>query len=89
MAQFFKLPKNRRFSYKPRYYNEMAEKRKEREERIRKEVEAEKSGNYQSDASEELSNYITIARRTKKKSNIRLFVILVILLLIFYFFLLK
>ncbi len=88
MASFFQLQKNKRFAFKPRYYNEMEEKRKEREERIKKEIEAEKLG-VARDPKVDLANYIKIARNTKKKSNVRLLVILLLLLVIFYFFLIK
>jgi len=86
MAKLFHIPKSKRFSYKPRFYSEVDEKRKEREERIRKEVEAEKAGKPIEYSREGLENYIKIARRTRKKSNMRIMVILVILLLLFYFF---
>jgi hypothetical protein len=87
MAQFFHLQKSKRFSYKPRYYNEMEERRKEREERIDKEIEAERLGKPIRVSKEDMANYIRIARRTKKKSNVRLLVILALLFLIFYLFL--
>ncbi len=89
MANFFQLPKNKRFSFKPRYYNEMAEKRKEREGRIIKELKSEKAGKQYRNEEKEMENYITLTRRHKKKSNMRLLVILVLLLLIFYFFFYK
>lgn len=85
MASFFKLPKNRRFSYKPRYYNEREELRKEREAAIIKEVEAEKQGKRTKLTKDEMDNYIQLTRRTRKKSNIRLLVILALLLLLAYY----
>ena len=89
MAKFFHLQKNRRFSDKPRYYNEMDELRKAREERIKKEIEAEKQGKPSRVSKEDMANYLKITRRTQKKSNVRILVILALLLLIFYFFFLK
>jgi len=89
MAKLFHLQKSKRFSYIPRYYDEKAELRKEREERIIKEIELEKQNKATRITKEEMSNYIKLARRTKKKSNARLLVILALLLLIFYFFFLK
>lgn len=39
---FTKTPQHQRFNYKPRFYNPAEEERKEREDRIRKELELEK-----------------------------------------------
>lgn len=89
MAKFFHLPKSKRFAYKPRYYDEMKERREEREERIKKEVELEKQGKASRITKEDMANYIKMTRRTQKKSNVRLVVILAILLMIFYFFFIK
>jgi hypothetical protein len=38
---FAKTPQNQRFNYKPRFYDPLKEELKEREERIRKELELE------------------------------------------------
>lgn len=89
MAKFFHLQKAKRFNYQPRYYDEAAEQRKEREERIIKEVEAERQGKPTRISKESMANYIKMARKTQKKSNIRLLVILALLLLIFYVFFFK
>lgn len=85
MARFLHLPKSKRFNYKPRYYNEQAERRKEREAAIIQELEAVKKGRPVDLSKKEMENYIQMSRRTKKKSNIRLLVILVILMLLFYY----
>lgn len=85
MARFFHLPRSKKFTYKPRYYDERVERRKERETAIVKELEAEKNGKRSSLTKDEMNNYIQLARRTKKKSNIRLLIILVILLLLMYY----
>ena len=89
MAKFFHLQKSKRFSYKPRYYDERAERRKGHEEAIIKEIEAEKAGKKTRLAKEDMENYIKIARRTQKKSNTRILVIMIILMLLFYFFFYK
>jgi len=86
MAKLFHIPKPKRFSYKPRFYNEVEELRKEREVRLKREVEAEKQGRSTEFSREGMANYIKFARRTRKKSNMRILVILVILLMLFYFF---
>lgn len=41
VSLFTKTPNNKRFSYTPRFYDQKAEERKEREERIRREIERE------------------------------------------------
>jgi hypothetical protein len=89
MARFFSLPKNKRFTFTPRYYDERAEMRKERNEQIKREVEAEREGKKSRFTKEEMAHYIKMTRRTQKKSNMRLLVILALLLAIFYFFLIK
>lgn len=83
MAKFFHLQKSKRFSYNPRYYNEMKEQRLEREKEIIEDVEAEKLGKPRL-TKDDMDNYIKIARRTQKKSNVTLVIILVILIAIFY-----
>ncbi len=89
MASFFSLPKHKRFSFTPRYYNESAEKRKERNEQLQKEFEAKKEGKNARISKDDLANYIKMTRRTQKKSNMRILVILVLLLAIFYLFFIK
>ncbi len=89
MARLFQLPRNKRFTFHPRYYDEKAEKRREREERINREVEAEKSGKPVRVTKEDMDNYIKMARKTRKKSNVRLLVILAVLFLIYYYFFFK
>lgn len=41
VSLFTKTPSNKKFGYTPRYYDQKAEERKEREDRIRREVERE------------------------------------------------
>ena len=88
MGKFFHLQKSKRFSYKPRYYNEMDEQRKEREKKIIQEVEDDKLGKPRV-SKEDMDSYLKIARRTQKKSNVTLFVILGLLVAIFYMFFIK
>ncbi len=88
MAKFFNLPKHKGFQYKPRFYDEREEQRKERNARLQREIEDEKSG--RSVRNGEYGNhYIKFARKTRKKSNIRIFVILGILLLLYYFLMMR
>lgn len=89
MASLFQIRKSKRFNYKPRFYNEREELREERHSKIRKEVEAEKSGKSTGFSREDSENYIKFARKAQKKSNLRLLLILIILLLLSYLFLYK
>lgn len=85
MAKFFHLPKAKRFEYKPLYYNEITEQRKERNAAILKEIEAEKQGKKVALTKEELDNYIRLSRKAHKKSNKRLLIILALLTVLFYY----
>ena len=88
MAKFFHLQKSKRFSYKPRYYNEMDEQRKERETKVLQDLDDEKLGKPRV-TKEDMDSYLKIARRTQKKSSLTLFVILILLIAIFYFMFVK
>lgn len=89
MAGIFKLPKSKKFNLKPRFYNEREELRKERFEKIKLEVEAEKEGKSTGLKKGDLVNYIQVRRKAQKKSNLRVFLILTVLLLLFYYFFYK
>ncbi|NOT74552.1 MAG: hypothetical protein HOP08_06445 [Cyclobacteriaceae bacterium] len=52
VSLFTKAPGYKRFSYEPRFYDQKAEERKEREDRIRQEIERERG-----QRSEETSDY--------------------------------
>ena len=54
ISLFTKAPNYKRFSYEPRYFDAKAEERKEREERIKREIESER-GQKQTD--EEATDY--------------------------------
>jgi len=62
----------------------MAENRKKRQERILREIEAEKEGKSFRISPEEREHYIQFARKSRKKSNIRLLIILFILFFLVY-----
>ncbi len=55
ISLFSKTPNHKRFSYKPRYWDQEGEERREREERIRREIEREKG--IKPDASEVQEGY--------------------------------
>lgn len=54
ISLFTKTPNHKRFGYKPRYWDPEAEERKEREDRIRKEIERERG---QTEPTEEGEDY--------------------------------
>ncbi len=88
MAKIFNLPKHKSFNYKPRFYNEKEELRRERNARLQREIEDEKAG--RSGRNGEYGNhYIKFARKTRKKSNIRIVVILGVLLLLYYLLMMR
>ncbi|MFZ5942264.1 MAG: hypothetical protein ACOYXB_16985 [Bacteroidota bacterium] len=88
IPRFFKLPKNRQFSYTPIYYDQDKEERLERERRIRAEMglAVEETGQ-RSSMIQRGSFRQSISQKQVKAnrySNIRLFVILGVLLLLAY-----
>lgn len=77
---FIKLPGHRQFDYKPMFYNEQDDKRRERQKRIDREVRVEQGGN-----TDEAPNFIHFARKERQKSNKRIFVIFIALAALYYF----
>ena len=77
---FIKLPGHRQFDYKPMFYNEQDDKRRERQKRIDREVRIEQSGDI-----DEAPNFIHFARKERQKSNKRIFVIFIALAALYYF----
>ena len=70
ISLFSKTPGHKRFSYQPRYWDQAAEERKEREERIRREVEQQKSeAEGVSDYRSRISGSFKVARRRSAKSK--------------------
>lgn len=93
--KFINLPKSRQFNIATRFYDPQKEAMKEREERIRKELEGEKEGgsdfHYGAGIKGSFRSASKINSKTleevRKKSNKRLLYILVILVILVYFFL--
>jgi hypothetical protein len=92
LPSFIKLPRYKRFEYKPLYYNEAKEEMKNRYERIKDELnlsDPDKPG-YKSDAFRERLksrwNRNTYSKSVST-SNFRVFLILIVIVaLIWYFF---
>ncbi len=74
ISLFTKTPTHKRFAYKPRYWDQEAEERREREERIRRELEREKGiapedvGDYRA----RMTGSFQSARRRSNKSKAEL-----------------
>lgn len=68
VSLFSKTPSNKKFSYKPRFYDQKAEERKEREDRIRQEVERERGGK-SSEANDHRSRIVGSFQSARKRSN--------------------
>jgi hypothetical protein len=70
ISLFTKTPSYKRFSYAPRYYDAKEEERKEREERIRREIAREKgeAGAESGDYRARIAGSFQSARRRSNKS---------------------
>jgi len=90
--RFFHTPRNKRFNYKPIYYNEQEEELKERVEKIKREMgytdEAGKNKPYTSTIRKgQMRGYYNRSTQKKRQSSIRLVIIFFVLLLLAYFLL--
>lgn len=87
--RFFHTPRNKRFSFTPRYYDEQKEDLERRVEQIKQEMginENDPNKPYISKIRKgEMRGYFKKSREYKKRSTIRLFVILIILIAIAYY----
>lgn len=86
---FVKLPSNRRFSFKPRYYDPQKEELEQRVSRIQREIDAENNGLKDPEA---LRDKLSTTwrnnnrRSANQKSNMRIAMIAAVLFLVFYFY---
>ena len=69
ISLFSKTPNYKRFSYEPRYYDAKAEERREREERIRREVARENGAAAESTYRGRISGSFHAARRRSGKGS--------------------
>lgn len=72
ISLFTKTPNHKRFNYTPRYWDQEAEERKEREERIRREIEREKGIQAEGEAGDyrtRITGSFHTARRRSDKSK--------------------
>lgn len=90
--KFFHTPKNKKFNYEPRYYDEQKEELEARVRQIKREmgVSDDESADkpYTSSIRKgEMRGYMRQSQHTKKKSGIRLVVVLIALLALAYYLL--
>ena len=89
IPSFVKLPSNKRFNFKPRYYNAQKEELEGRIARAKRELAAEEAGLTDP---ESLKNKLSESwrvnhrRRVNQKANMRVAMIAAILFVIFYFY---
>lgn len=85
IPSFFKLPKPRKFDYKPLYYDPVKERRQERNRQIERELGLDKDKKYVSRIYHGIfRDQIKRNLKTERSSNIRLIIIFIILLLLAY-----
>jgi hypothetical protein len=77
---FFSLPGTRRFNYKPLFYNEQDEKRRERQKRIEREFKHETG-----EGNDEAPSFIHFARKQRQKSSKRVLIIFLALAALYFF----
>ncbi|GAB4293443.1 MAG: hypothetical protein Kow0068_18520 [Marinilabiliales bacterium] len=80
---FFKLPKNKQFSYTPRYYDPEKEKREARNNEIKREMGIVEKKEYKPDLKGKLvESYSPLHRKSQKTPFLKLIIGIVSILLI-------
>ncbi len=88
--KFFHTPNNKKFKFKPRYYDEQKEELDKRVEQIKKEMgisDDEKSPYVSTIRRGEMRGYLKKNVDRKRRSTLRLVIILIVLFAIVYFLL--
>ncbi|MFC2151867.1 hypothetical protein ACFLSE_05005 [Bacteroidota bacterium] len=88
--KFLHTPKNKKFSFKPRYYNEQKEELEKRIQKIKREMGVEDddtSKPFVPNIKGQMRGYFHKNVQEKRKSTVRLVVILIILFVVVYFLL--
>ncbi len=91
MARFIKLPRNKRFNYTPRHYDEQKEKMERRIKRIKDELDFEQNkdkdpsfSSREASIRDEMRYSFNKNRKLRKRSNLTLILIFAGLMLIVY-----
>ena len=91
MARFFYTPKNKKFNFKPRYYDEQKEDLEKRVEQIKREMgisDDDPNKPYVSTIRKgQMRGYLKKTPKQKRQASWRLLIILIVLFLIVYFLL--
>ena len=91
MARFFYIPKNKKFNFKPRYYDEQKEDLEKRVEQIKREMgvaDDDPNKPYVSSIRKgQMRGFLKKSGKQKRQSSGRLLLILIVLFLIVYFLL--
>lgn len=90
IPSFVKLPRYKRFDYKPQFYDAEKEELEQRVAQIKKEVEAEKNGTVHPEAlrGKLKADWHRESRSSiTGKSNMRVFIIALLLFIVVYFYL--
>ena len=89
--RFLHTPKNKKFTFKPRYYDEQKEELEKRVEQIKKEMgvsDEDPDKPYVSSIRKgQMRGYFKKSAEQKRKSTIRMVIILIVLIAIVYFLL--
>jgi len=87
LPSFFKINKNRRFNFTPRYYDPQKENLEKRIKSIEQEMGVKEGEAYRPSIRKgQMTNYFNRKKgKAQKQSNIRLVIILLVLFLISYF----
>ena len=87
LPSFFKINKNRRFNFTPRYYDPQKENLEKRIRSIEQEMGVKEGEAYRPSLRKgQMTNYFNRKRdKAQKQSNIRLIIIFIVLFLISYF----
>ena len=91
MVRFFYTPKNKKFNFKPRYYDEQKEDLEKRVEQIKREMgisDDDPNKPYVSTIRKgQMRGYLKKTTKQKRQSSSRLLIILIVLIIIVYFLL--
>lgn len=83
---FFKIPKHKKFTYNPLYYNQEREELQDRIKRIEREEKSGKNDNYTSGSIKGSFQHLRSLRsRSQRSSSVRVIIIALILLAVVYF----
>lgn len=89
VGRFFYIPRNKKFNFQPRYYDQRKEEMEKRVKKIKQELGySDKDDPYVPGIRGQMrAGYFQKAQKIKRRSNMRMLIILVVLFIILYFLL--